>query len=95
MWASTTHSATLEPINGDWNFSVAATHNLRIEADVVSGEGQVNHVVWIQDLQFSNLQSYLDNAVHWVCTQWLLWMSLIASFVDPHTIDQRLQLLYS
>ena len=95
MWAFTTHSATLEPINGDWNFSVAATHNLRIEADVVSGEGQVNHVVWIQDLQFSNLQSYLDNAVHWVCTQWLLWMSLIASFVDPHTIDQRIQHLYS
>ena len=72
MWASTTHSATPGPIDGDWNFTVAATHSLRIEADVVSGEGEVNHVVWIQDFQFSNLQSYLDNAVHWVCTQWLL-----------------------
>ncbi len=72
MWASTTHSTTPGPINDDWNFTVVATHDLRIEAVVVSGDGGVNHVVWIQDLQFSNSQSYLDNAVHWVCTQWPL-----------------------
>jgi hypothetical protein len=68
IWASTTHSATPGPTNGDWNFTVTATHNLRIEADVVSGDGEMNHVVWMQDLQFSNLQSYLDNTAHWVCT---------------------------
>lgn len=95
MWASTTHSATPGPINGDWNFTVVATHNLRIEADIISGDSEVNHVVWMQDLQFSNIQSYLDNTVHQVCTQLPHWISLIASIVDPHTISQRLQHLYS
>jgi len=49
-----------------------ATRNLMIEADVISGDGIVNHVVWTQGLQFSNCQSYLDNTTHWVCTQMAL-----------------------
>jgi hypothetical protein len=72
-WASTTRSATPGPVDGDWNFTTTATRSLRIEADVVSGDSELNHVVWTQNLQFSNLQSYLDSATHQVCIQ----MSLV------------------
>lgn len=56
-----------------------AAHNLRIESHVVSGDGEVNHVVWTQDLKFSNSQSYLDNTTRQVCTQ-MAPMSAINSF---------------
>ncbi|RXW20750.1 hypothetical protein EST38_g5118 [Candolleomyces aberdarensis] len=47
--------------NGDVVVTVSATRKLSIEADVVSGSGNVNHVVWSQALEFSNTQYYLDN----------------------------------
>jgi len=47
--------------NGDVNITVRASRSLRIEADVVSGGGNITHVVWQQDLDYSNTQFYLDN----------------------------------
>ncbi|KAF9264680.1 hypothetical protein L218DRAFT_1024885 [Marasmius fiardii PR-910] len=47
---------------GDFDFTVTATRSLRIEADVISGSGQVNHVVFRQDLSYSNFQDYKQNA---------------------------------
>ncbi|RDB21368.1 Peptide-N4-(N-acetyl-beta-glucosaminyl)asparagine amidase A [Hypsizygus marmoreus] len=48
--------------NGDAQITVAASRKLHIEADILSGSGRLTHVVWTQDLQYSNLQSYLNNA---------------------------------
>jgi len=48
--------------NGDVNITVTASRSIHIEADIISGSGQSNHVVWKQDLQYSNLQIYKDNA---------------------------------
>ncbi|KAI5122971.1 hypothetical protein M0805_006850 [Coniferiporia weirii] len=47
--------------NGDVNVTVAATHSVHIEAQVVSGSGAVNNVVVSQELAFSNTQNYLQN----------------------------------
>ncbi|KAF8514073.1 peptide N-acetyl-beta-D-glucosaminyl asparaginase amidase A-domain-containing protein [Gautieria morchelliformis] len=47
--------------NGDINITVQASRSLTIEADVKSGSGRTTHVVWQQDLTYSNTQFYLDN----------------------------------
>ncbi|TCD66018.1 hypothetical protein EIP91_001918 [Steccherinum ochraceum] len=47
----------------DVNFTVTATRNIHIEADIVSGSGKRNHVVWSQNLQFSNTQDYINNSI--------------------------------
>ncbi|KAL0581740.1 hypothetical protein V5O48_000322 [Marasmius crinis-equi] len=47
---------------GDFDFTVTASRSLRIEADVVSGSGQINHVVFTQELAYSNFQDYKQNA---------------------------------
>ena len=49
--------------NGDLNVTVRAAHKLLIEADVISGSGSVNQVTWQQDLSYSNLQIYRENAL--------------------------------
>ncbi|OCH93367.1 hypothetical protein OBBRIDRAFT_885512 [Obba rivulosa] len=46
----------------DVNVTVTATRSIHIEADIVSGSGAHTHVVWSQQLQFSNTQYWLDNA---------------------------------
>ncbi|KAH8106837.1 peptide N-acetyl-beta-D-glucosaminyl asparaginase amidase A-domain-containing protein [Cristinia sonorae] len=46
----------------DVNFTVTATRRIHIEADIVSGSGRRNHVVWSQNLQFSNTQDFIDNS---------------------------------
>ncbi|KAG8217519.1 peptide N-acetyl-beta-D-glucosaminyl asparaginase amidase A-domain-containing protein [Butyriboletus roseoflavus] len=46
----------------DVNITVRAQRSLYIEAVVISGSGQENHVVFQQDLNFINTQYYLDNA---------------------------------
>jgi hypothetical protein len=47
--------------NGDVNITVAATRKLHIESTVISGSGEVNHVVFTQDLQYKNVQNILNN----------------------------------
>ncbi|KAA1471171.1 hypothetical protein DENSPDRAFT_96775 [Dentipellis sp. KUC8613] len=47
--------------NGDVNVTVAATRSIRIESDIVAGSGKRTHVVFTQELQYVNLQNYLDN----------------------------------
>ena len=47
--------------NGDLNITVTASRSLTIEADVMSGSGRTTHVVWNQELAYSNNQFYLDN----------------------------------
>ncbi|KAI0652955.1 peptide N-acetyl-beta-D-glucosaminyl asparaginase amidase A-domain-containing protein [Cubamyces menziesii] len=46
--------------NGDVNVTVSATRNIHIEADITSGSGKTTHVVWSQNLEFSNTQQFLD-----------------------------------
>lgn len=48
--------------NNDVNITVTASRALRIESTIVSGSGQVNHVAFTQNLQYSNVQSYLNDA---------------------------------
>lgn len=45
--------------SGDVNITVTASRNIHIEADIVSGSGKSTHVVWTQNLQYSNVQNYL------------------------------------
>lgn len=47
--------------NGDVNITVTATHSVHIESEFVSGSGKSTHVVWTQSLEYSNLQTYLDD----------------------------------
>ncbi|KAH0583869.1 hypothetical protein H2248_009465 [Termitomyces sp. 'cryptogamus'] len=47
--------------NGDINITVTATRKIHIEADIISGSGELMHVIWTQDLQYSNIQSFLEN----------------------------------
>jgi len=49
--------------NGDVNITVTATRSIHIEANITSGSGQTNQVVWKQDLQYSNVQTYQDNTL--------------------------------
>ncbi|KAF8964688.1 peptide N-acetyl-beta-D-glucosaminyl asparaginase amidase A-domain-containing protein [Flammula alnicola] len=48
--------------NGDVNVTVSATRKIHIESTIISGSGKVNHVVFTQDLQYNNVQNFLDNA---------------------------------
>ncbi|KAE9396036.1 hypothetical protein BT96DRAFT_922388 [Gymnopus androsaceus JB14] len=43
---------------GTFNATVTATRSIHIESDILSGSGQLTHVVWTQDMQFSNIQAY-------------------------------------
>ncbi|KAG6897579.1 hypothetical protein C0992_000167 [Termitomyces sp. T32_za158] len=60
-FASTTTTGNVGA-NGDVNITVTATRKIHIEADIISGSGEMTHAIWMQDLQYSNVQSYLDNA---------------------------------
>lgn len=48
---------------GTFNTTVTATRSIHIESDILSGSGQHTHVVWTQDMQFSNIQTYRDNGL--------------------------------
>ena len=47
--------------NGDVNVTVSATRQVRIESTIISGSGMVNNVVWVQSLEYNNVQNYLSN----------------------------------
>ncbi|KDQ19824.1 hypothetical protein BOTBODRAFT_27248 [Botryobasidium botryosum FD-172 SS1] len=50
------------PSDADVDFTVKASHALRIEANITTGSGKQTHVVWQQQLSFSNVQHYADQA---------------------------------
>jgi Peptide N-acetyl-beta-D-glucosaminyl asparaginase amidase A len=58
-YARTTTTGDIAP-NGDVTITVTATRHVSIEADILSGSGESRHVVWQQDLHYSNTQYYLD-----------------------------------
>lgn len=47
--------------NGDVNVTVTASRSVHIEAEIVSGSGATNKVVFTQELQYSNVQQFLDD----------------------------------
>ncbi|KAJ7485270.1 peptide N-acetyl-beta-D-glucosaminyl asparaginase amidase A-domain-containing protein [Mycena latifolia] len=49
--------------NGDINITVSATRSIHIAAEIRSGSGHVNSVVWSQNLKYVNQQNYLDNGL--------------------------------
>jgi hypothetical protein len=56
--------------NGDVNITVKATRKIHIEADIMSGSGKSTHVVFSQNLQYSNIQNYLQNTFVQVGVVW-------------------------
>lgn len=50
------------PSDADVDFTVKASHELRIEANITTGSGKQTHVVWQQQFSFSNIQHYADQA---------------------------------
>ncbi|KAF8921285.1 peptide N-acetyl-beta-D-glucosaminyl asparaginase amidase A-domain-containing protein [Mucidula mucida] len=62
-FAKSSVSGNVSDSGADVDITVSATRNIHIESTVVSGSGEVTHVVWTQNLTFSNVQSYRDDAV--------------------------------
>jgi hypothetical protein len=58
---STTSTTGSTATNGDVNITVKATHDVHIEAEVVSGSGKTTQVVWQQSLSYENTQNWLAN----------------------------------
>lgn len=55
--------------NGDVNVTITATRKIQIEASILSGSGKSTHVVWSQDLQYTNVQNYLQDTIVQVSSQ--------------------------
>lgn len=49
--------------NGDVNVTVTASRKIHIESTIISGSGKKNRVVWSQDLQYKNVQNFLNNTL--------------------------------
>ncbi|KAJ7464627.1 peptide N-acetyl-beta-D-glucosaminyl asparaginase amidase A-domain-containing protein [Mycena latifolia] len=47
--------------NGDISITVTASRKIHVTADILSGSGKANSVVFSQNLQYVNQQVYLDN----------------------------------
>ena len=61
MFPETTTTGTVREV-GDLDVTVKAIRSVRIEAEVVSGSGETNHVIFEQHLSYSNVQEYKQNA---------------------------------
>lgn len=59
-FAKATNTAT---IGDEVSITVKATRSIHIEADIKSGSGKTTHAIWSQDLSYSNIQTYKNNAV--------------------------------
>ncbi|KAF8894618.1 peptide N-acetyl-beta-D-glucosaminyl asparaginase amidase A-domain-containing protein [Infundibulicybe gibba] len=46
---------------GEIDFTVQATRSIHIESNIISGSGHRTHVVWKQNLQYDNHQTYKQN----------------------------------
>lgn len=73
--------------NGDINVTVSATRQIRIEAEVTSGSGITKHVVWSQDLRYSNMQSFLENTS--VQARVLQYNPMVDMQTYPYLLDNR------
>jgi hypothetical protein len=49
--------------NGDVNITVKATRQIHVESKILSGSGKLTQVVWSQNLEYSNFQTYTDNTL--------------------------------
>ena len=78
LFAETSTTGTVGA-NGDVNVTVSASRSIHIEAEVTSGSGETTHVVWTQNLQYSNTQNYLDNTFVQLVNQ-----SATGSFLSTH-----------
>ncbi|KAF9792431.1 peptide N-acetyl-beta-D-glucosaminyl asparaginase amidase A-domain-containing protein [Thelephora terrestris] len=56
-------TSTLSSVEGDVEITTEATRKLRIESQVVSGNGSRSQVVWSQDLTFSTTQWFLNDTL--------------------------------
>ncbi|KAJ3744684.1 peptide-N4-(N-acetyl-beta-glucosaminyl)asparagine amidase A [Lentinula detonsa] len=54
---------------GHFDATVTATRDIHIEADIRSGSDQLTHIVWKQDLRFTNIQTYRNNGLLATLTQ--------------------------
>lgn len=59
-FAKTTTTGSVSE-EGDIDFTVKATRDIRIESDIVSGSGKHTHVVWSQSLAYQNTQTFRQN----------------------------------
>lgn len=48
--------------SGDLTVTVGATRSVRIESEIWTGSGDKVEVVFEQEMQFENVQSYVNNA---------------------------------
>jgi len=53
----------LSTVEGGVEITTKVSRKIRIESEVVSGDGSKKRVVWSQDLSFSNTQWYLNNTL--------------------------------
>ncbi|TFK46399.1 hypothetical protein OE88DRAFT_1638304 [Heliocybe sulcata] len=60
LFATTNTTGNID--NGLGTITVGASHDVHIEATIVSGSGETTTVVWQQSLQYSNTQYYLSDA---------------------------------
>lgn len=58
-----TTSDSGESSGADVDITVLASRSLHIESTVVTGSGEVTHVVWTQKMAYSNHQAYRDNTL--------------------------------
>ncbi|KAH7343742.1 peptide N-acetyl-beta-D-glucosaminyl asparaginase amidase A-domain-containing protein [Rhizoctonia solani] len=64
-----TSSVTGMVASNDVNVTETASRALHIEAEIKTGSGKTTKVIWTQDLNFKNVQSYLNNATRQVVNQ--------------------------
>lgn len=76
--------------NGDVNITLSASRKIHIESTIVSGSGQVNRVVWTQDLQYQNVQNFLDDTLIQVKKIKLVLLILWALNLDTNTRIYRM-----
>ena len=55
-------SNTGDAKGGEVDVTVTATRKIHIESDIISGSGKKTHAIWTQDLSYSNIQTYKNNA---------------------------------
>lgn len=74
--------------DNSYNFTIDANHAIVIESTVISGSGKSTHVVWKQDLHFTNLQTYLNNATEIVSLLFCLLFALPNTYSSCFNIPQ-------
>ncbi|KAG8798185.1 hypothetical protein FRC17_007542, partial [Serendipita sp. 399] len=85
---SLTSRHTITAIGQDsHNITVDVDHSVFIEATIITGNGVKKHVAWKQNLHFSNVQSYINNATASLVTQRTSGHSISTHNLLPVLID--------